>query len=75
MTLPFYAQETPESCVPACLRMVLAHWGILETESILRAKCQTTHRGTNYHDAVSCVQSYGLNAKLTTKASWLDLTG
>ena len=34
-SLPFYPQETPDSCVPACLRMVLASFGQMLTEAEL----------------------------------------
>ena len=33
---PFYAQETPDSCLPACLRMVLAVQGLRFSERHLR---------------------------------------
>jgi ABC-type bacteriocin/lantibiotic exporter with double-glycine peptidase domain len=37
---PFYAQETPDSCLPACLRMVLAAHGLRFSERQLRRLCQ-----------------------------------
>jgi Peptidase_C39 like family len=37
--LPFYRQEKPYSCVPACLRMVLAAKGYVVSESVLRERC------------------------------------
>jgi ABC-type bacteriocin/lantibiotic exporter with double-glycine peptidase domain len=40
--LPFYAQETLESCAPACLRMVLASFGLELPEAELRARCDCT---------------------------------
>ena len=36
---PFYAQEKPDSCLPACLRMVLAANGVMVTEAQLRDLC------------------------------------
>lgn len=36
---PFYKQETPDSCLPACLRMVLAARGRRYTERYLRRLC------------------------------------
>ncbi|MFQ6014816.1 MAG: cysteine peptidase family C39 domain-containing protein [Anaerolineae bacterium] len=35
-TLPVYQQETPYSCVAACLRMVLAYFGVEVDEDALR---------------------------------------
>lgn len=37
---PFYAQETPDSCLPACLRMVLAARGLRYSERQLRQLCR-----------------------------------
>lgn len=39
---PFYKQETEYSCVPACLRMVLASLGVIKTEQELREMCDCT---------------------------------
>ena len=36
---PFYAQELSDSCLPACLRMVLASKGVLASEEQLRDLC------------------------------------
>jgi len=73
--LIFFEQETPYSCVPACLRMVLNHFGIEASEDELRLRSYTTHLGTNARDAVVCVQSYGLHAKEFREASLEELRG
>lgn len=36
---PLYKQETPYSCAPACLRMVLQSLGVSKTEQELREMC------------------------------------
>jgi ABC-type bacteriocin/lantibiotic exporter with double-glycine peptidase domain len=36
---PLYNQETPYSCAPACLRMVLQSFGVSKTEQELREMC------------------------------------
>ena len=36
---PFYEQETPYSCAPACLRMVLEALGVVKSEHELRELC------------------------------------
>lgn len=36
---PFYEQEKDSSCLPACLRMVLAHRGIFLSEKQVRELC------------------------------------
>jgi ABC-type bacteriocin/lantibiotic exporter with double-glycine peptidase domain len=45
--LPFYKQEEPYSCAPACLRMVLAAKGYTVSESALRERCDCTFLGTD----------------------------
>lgn len=55
----FYKQETLHSCVPACLRMVLAGFGLKITEAELRRVCDTTPLGTNALKAVDCARLLG----------------
>jgi len=40
--LPVYEQEQPASCVAACVRMVLAGFGLLLTEEEIRTRCGQT---------------------------------
>ncbi len=56
---PFYEQETPDSCVPACLRMVLASFGIEIPESELRTLCDCTFSGTDALKAVDVARQLG----------------
>ena len=56
---PFYQQETPDSCVPACLRMVLAGLGMTITEAELRRLCDCTIDGTRALPALDAVRSLG----------------
>jgi len=67
--LPFFKQETPYSCVPACLRMVLSHLGIEASEDELRLRSLTTLWGTNARDAIACAKSFGLQAKEVREAT------
>lgn len=60
--VPFYAQERAESCVPACVRMILAHHDIVRTESEIYNCCETDPDGTLPSAAVRCVQKFGLHA-------------
>jgi ABC-type bacteriocin/lantibiotic exporter with double-glycine peptidase domain len=57
--LPFYRQETPDSCVPACLRMVLAGLGVDRTEAVLRQMCDCTMLGTDALNAVDAARQLG----------------
>ncbi len=57
--LPFYRQETPDSCVPACLRMVLAGLGVDRPEGLLRQMCDCTVLGTDALNAVDAARNLG----------------
>ncbi len=73
MSLPFFFQETSESCVAACLRMVLAYRGIEAEEAALRECCQTTRLGTTFPDAAKCARGFGLPVDEVRDATWSDL--
>jgi len=74
MSLPFFSQETRVSCTVACLRIVLAHWGIVCDEATLRDGCKTTLMGTSASDAVACARGHGLLADAIIGAKWSDMT-
>ena len=57
---PFHKQETPYSCVPACVRMVLASFGCELSEAVLRALCDCTPFGTEALKVVDAVRQLGL---------------
>lgn len=69
--IPYFTQERPESCVPACLRMVLASMGADTTEEALYLSCETDIDGTLPSKAVQCAQSLGFNAS-SPRLSGLD---
>ena len=73
--LTFYAQETRVSCVPACVRMVMAYWGIEIDEATLRACCETDRSGTAAKAAVACVGRLGLRTFEVRAATLDDLRG
>jgi len=57
---PFYEQETDESCLPACLRMVLAAHGVRVSEKHLRKLCGCQPGwGTLSSDVVRAAQALG----------------
>lgn len=45
MSLPFFSQELPTSCVAACVRMVLAALGHTLTEEEIRVRCDHSALG------------------------------
>jgi ABC-type bacteriocin/lantibiotic exporter with double-glycine peptidase domain len=60
---PFYKQETPDSCLPACQRMVLAARGRRYTEKYLRRLCHCQPMlGTLSTDVVEAARKLGLAA-------------
>ncbi len=56
---PFYPQERDYSCVPACLRMVLAYNGIYESEDDLVYACCSRPDGTAASDLVEAAKGFG----------------
>jgi len=62
IALPSLKQEQDYSCVPACIRIVLSHYGVELTEERICAACQTTPRGTDQQDAARGIISLGFEA-------------
>jgi len=56
---PFYPQEHDYSCVPACLRMVLAYNGIYKSEDDLIYACNSWPDGTKVSDLVEAAKDLG----------------
>lgn len=55
----FYPQETDDSCVPACLRMVFSIFNFAIPEIELRALCDCTIFGTEAWQAVEAARRLG----------------
>ena len=56
LNVPHFRQEFNYSCVAACVRMVLAHYGHNESEDNVRQLLGTTSRGTRAANVASVVQ-------------------
>lgn len=57
LDVPLLRHEHPWTCLPACIRMVLAYRGQLIEEAEIAAACRTTPlRGTQPERAVEGVQ-------------------
>ncbi len=57
---PFYAQEKDSSCLAACLRMVLAAYGVVHSERHLRDLCEwTPQRSISSTAAVAAARALG----------------
>jgi ABC-type bacteriocin/lantibiotic exporter with double-glycine peptidase domain len=72
--LPFYRQETPDSCVPACLRMVLAGLGVVTPEVELRQMCDCTILGTDAFQAVEALRQLGFPDATKQNLTLTDLS-
>jgi len=60
LDVPLLRQEHPWTCLPACIRMVLAYRGRLIEEAEIAAACGTVpFRGTRPEKAVEGVQQLG----------------
>jgi len=65
LNVPHYKQEFPYSCIPACVRMVLAHYGRLCTEDELRQLLGTGPHGTRARDILR-VSALGYDVQLVS---------
>src|SRR5262249_6568794 len=63
LSVPHYKQEWPYSCVAACVRMVLAHYGQLRTEEEVRRLLGTRPHGTRA-PAILQVATLGFDVEL-----------
>lgn len=72
--LRFYKQETPYSCVPACLRMVFSGKGLLKSEAELRQCCDCTPLGTEALKAVDAARQLGFSKTVKLTLSLEELT-
>lgn len=64
---PWYRQELDESCLPACLRMVLAGHGVHLSEKRLRKLCGCQPGfGTHSSEVVRAAQALGFTRSVET---------
>lgn len=68
---PFYEQETNYSCAAACLRMVLASFGIFKPEEEIRVDCDCTLLGTDSDNLVKAARKYRFTR---SRKDYLNLT-
>ena len=64
MNVPHYEQELDYSCLPACVRMVLAYYGEEKTESQLRALLKTRPGGTSPVQVMLRLPNVGFEASV-----------
>ncbi len=66
MHVPHFEQELSYSCLPACVRMVLAYWGYETSEKNLRILFKTRPAGTSPVKLLLQLPSLGFNATIHT---------
>ena len=59
---PYFPQAYPFSCVPACLRMILAAFNFEISEPELRSLCKCDETGTTPSNAVKAAKECGFNS-------------
>lgn len=59
---PFFQQVHPFSCVPACIRMVLASLDCEKSETEIRSFCECDETGTSPSKAVESAIRFGFDA-------------
>jgi ABC-type bacteriocin/lantibiotic exporter with double-glycine peptidase domain len=52
--LPILKQETPHTCLPACVRIVLQYYGQEFSEETIASACQVNRRGVRFDHAHCC---------------------
>src|SRR5260370_1389602 len=62
--IPLYRQEKGETCALACLRMVLAAFGIHVAESKLEAEASMEEGGTPIEELERIARRFGLEADI-----------
>ena len=59
---PYFSQTYPFSCVPACLKMVLASFGVDKSEAELRSLCECDETGTTPSNIVRAAIECGFDS-------------
>jgi ABC-type bacteriocin/lantibiotic exporter with double-glycine peptidase domain len=72
-TPPFLPQETDFSCAVACLRMVLASFGVTKSEDELRSLCDCTIFGAAAIELVRVARTLGFAASRKYSLTLQDL--
>lgn len=60
---PYFPQAYPYSCVPACIRMVLATYEFEISEAYLRQLCECEEDGTTPSNAIRAIKECGFEAQ------------
>ena len=69
---PFIGQERSDTCMLACLRMLLAHRGTDVTEAALLRETSEEQGGLNPEQLAQLAQRHGLRAE-ARQLTWMEL--
>jgi ATP-binding cassette subfamily B protein len=72
--VPYHEQNRDFTCGPACLRMVLEYFGVLQDEVSLTMLCGTTLAGTGLVEIAEAARRLGFKAEWKRNAKFSDLT-
>lgn len=64
IVLPLYKQQKDNTCALACLRMVLASYGVFEPEADLEVRAKLEETGTLIDELVRLARQYNLAAEI-----------
>jgi len=64
MRVPHFEQELTYSCLPACVRMVAAFYGVERSEAALRTLLKTRPAGTSPVQVMLRLPEIGMNAQV-----------
>lgn len=70
LEIPVFTQEAAWSCLPACIRMCLAHLGFEATEDEVASRCGTSARGTSLVQAFAGIEAMGFTVDSHHRGEW-----
>lgn len=74
LDIPYFKQDTQYTCGPTSLQMVLAYYGIRESEAALAAELGTDpDTGTAHQQMITAVLKRGLHCYVNDEATWEEL--
>ena len=75
LEVPYFKQDTEYTCGPTVLQMVLAYFGVRESESGLAKQLKTdSNRGTEIHRMMEVARGHGFHVYLNNDASLDEIT-
>ena len=73
LKIPYFKQDSWYTCGPACLRMVLAFFGLTRAEAEVLKECETTELGTTTVKISTAAYKFGLKSSPRKNANINDI--